>query len=328
MLKDFWNKITGSNLNLRPTSSTSSKPSKFGGRAFLDRRLNEARSQRSGNVTPAKSRYSNNDAQMRALEARIANMSAPQPYQPNLISFDILGNYKKAQSKATKAVNPRYNKMLKDFLSGQKQQKKTAREQFNLAKESNQLQLGQTLEESEVERGRTSEDFLSAITRLGEQEGQMQEDTGREFDVDRRALAEQNAATGMTTSMGAAAMFDQQDMRNISEERQVKEFGNQREAKNLFKERTFEDLARGDEFAKEIAQNKDKSAKFDLESYLGELAQEERAQRSDIEFKRLQDIINQTDTYEKQGRQQFLRRIAGGGHDPRDVQYTQGVYNF
>lgn len=274
---------------------------------------------------PADSDYAKT---IRDLQNQIASMSIPQPYVPKLISFDILGNYKRAQSQAEKAVNPRYNKLLQDFLAGQAEKKKIARGRFDLAKESNQLELQNTLRENQVARGRTTEDFMSAIQQLGEQETNFQEDSGRQFDTDRRMLAEQNAASGMTTSMGAARMFEATDLRNISEERQVKEFNNQREAKQLFRDRTFEDLARGDEYARKISAQRDKEAKFDLDSYLTELAQEERTRRADLEFQRLTDIINQTGTYEKQGKMEFLRQLATGGYDPRDVEYTQGIYNL
>lgn len=278
------------------------------------------------NNQAASSKYAQELADMRR---QIQSLSVPQPYIPKLISFDIMGNYQRAQKQAEKAVNPLYNKYLNDFLAGQKQQKKIEQDRYNLAKESNRLELENTLGENQLSRGRTAEDFMTAITQLGEQEGQMQEDTGRQFDSDRRMLAEQNAAAGMTTSgIGAAAMFEQQDLRNISEERQVKEFNNQREAKQLFKDRTFEDLARGDELAQKVAGQRDKKAKFDLDAFLAEIAQEERVFRAENEFKRLTDIINQTSSYERAGRQQFLQQLAGGGYDPRDVEYTQGIYNL
>jgi hypothetical protein len=264
---------------------------------------------------------------LQGLQSQLSALQQQLAYQPKLAKFDVMGNFNRARSSAEQAVNPLYEKYLRDFLAKQQIQKENKGGEVNLRKQSNAMELAQSLAESGVNRGRTVEDTAAAIGKLNEQEGQMQQDTGTQFDVDRRALAEDVAARGMTTTgIAGGQMFDQQNMRNISEERQVKEFTNQRQAKQLFKSRTFEDLARGDENAKTISSQKDQAAQFDFDSYVEELAAEETQYRLDNEVKRLGDINSQSQTYATQGTQQFLASLAGAGWRPQDIALAYQVY--
>jgi hypothetical protein len=276
---------------------------------------------------PKPNNPSSNSDYLKGLQSQLSALQAQLAYQPKLPQFDVLGNYKRARSQAEKAVNPMYEKYLKDFLAKQSIQKQNKKGQTKLAKESNALELGQTLGESEVTRGRTMEDTLAAIDKLNTQEGEFQQDSGTQFDIDRRANAEQIAAAGMTTSgLGAQNMYDQETARNIGEERQVVEFNNQREAKKLFQARTFEDLARGDENAKAVSAQRDKEAQFDLDAYLRELAADETQFRTENELKRLTDISQQATTYERKGSQEFLASLAGAGWRPQDIALAYQVY--
>lgn len=280
-----------------------------------------------GDPAPNSSNNNSSNDYLKGLQSQLSALQAQLAYQPKLPTFDVLGNYKRARSQAEKAVNPMYEKYLKDFLAKQQIQKQNKRGQTNLAKESNALELSQTLGENEVTRGRTMEDTLAAIDKLNRQEGEFQQDSGTQFDIDRRANAETIAAAGMTTSgIGAQNMYDQETARNISEERQVTEFNNQREAKKLFQARTFEDLARGDENARAIASQRDKEAQFDLDAYLRELAADETQFRTENELKRLQDIGSQTTSYERRGTQEFLASLAGAGWRPQDIALAYQVY--
>lgn len=275
---------------------------------------------------PKQAKEPNNDY-LKGLQSQLAALQQQLAYQPKLPQFDIMGNYNRARSQAEKAVNPLYQKYLKDFLAKQAIQKQNKQGETALTKKSNALELSQTLAENNVNRTRTAEDTTNALQQIGVQEGQMQQDTGTQFDQERRQNAEALAAAGLTTSgIGAQNMFEQQQQRNISEERQVKEFNNQRDAKKLFQARTFEDLARGDQNAQDIAKNKDEAAQFDLDAYLRELAADETQFRTENEVKRLGDINTQAQTYERKGTQQFLASLAGAGWRPQDIALAYQVY--
>lgn len=264
---------------------------------------------------------------MQSLNAQIAALQRQLAYTPKLPSYDIMGNYNRARSTAEAAVNPLYDKYLRDFLAGQQSSKVAKTNQIANQKEATALDLSQTLAGNEVNRGRTAQDTVSSIEKLNTQEGQFQQASGTQNDQDRRALAEQQAAAGLTsTGIGQGVVYDQNNKRNLDESQQVQEYTNQRQAKKLFEARTFEDLARGDKDANAIATNKNKAADFDLEAYLTDLANNETQFRAENEYKRVSDVNAQSDTYARQGTQSFLASLAGAGWRPQDIALAYQVY--
>ena len=281
------------------------------------------------NLTPADvgAGAGNNSDFMKSLNAQIAALQQQLAYQPKLPSFDIMSNYNRARSQAESAVNPLYDKYLKDFLAGQEVQKVNKQTEVGLTRETTAQELQRALETGQVNRARTAEDTRNAIADSQIKEGQMQQATGTQFDQDRRALAEQTAASGLTTSgIGQGMIYDQNNKRNLDEAQQVQEYTNQRQAKKLFETRTFEDLARGDQEANQIATSKNKAADFDLEQYLDELSTNETQFRNENEYKRLGDIASQTGTYQQAGTQSFLSSLAGAGWRPQDIQLAYQIY--
>ena len=278
------------------------------------------------NLTPAPVDNSNQQF-MASLNAQIAALQRQLAYQPKLPSFDIMANYNRARSQAEAAVNPLYDKYLRDFLAGQEVQRTNKRTEVGIQKEGIAQELQRTLEGNQVNRTRTTEDVANAIADLNTKEGQFQQQSGTQFDQDRRALAEDVAASGLTTSgIAQGKIYDQNNQRNLDEAQQVQEYTNQRAAKRLFETRTMEDLARGDTEANQISTNKNKAADFDLEQYLDELATNETQFRNENEAKRLGDVASQTDTYERAGTQSFLSSLAGAGWRPQDIQLAYQIY--
>lgn len=268
-----------------------------------------------------------NSAAIAALNSQLASLQAQLAYQPKLPTFDVMGNYSRAKTQAEAAVNPLYEKYLNDFLVSQQHQKEAKQNEVQNTRTGIAQELQGTLGENQVNRTRTAEDTASAIQQLNTQEGQMQQDTGTQFDTDRRALAESTAAAGLTTSgLGQGIVFDQQNKRNLDEGRQVQEYNNQREAKNLFQTRTFEDMTRSDTQANQVAANKDQAAQFDLDSYLQQLSDQETSFRTENEVKRLGDVATQQQTYAQQGSQAFLASLAGSGWRPQDIALAYQVY--
>ena len=280
------------------------------------------------NLTPAEVSPGGTSAEfLKSMNAQIAALQRQLAYQPKLPSFDIMANYNRARSQAESAVNPLYDKYLRDFLAGQEVSKANKQTEIGLTKETTAQELQRALETGQINRTRTAEDTANAIGTLNTQEGNFQRDSGTQFDVDRRAMAEGVAASGLTTSgIGQGMIYDQNNKRNLDEAQQVQEYTNQRQAKKLFETRTFQDLARGDQEANQIATSKNKAADFDLEQYLDELATNETQFRNENEYKRLSDIGEQTGTYEQAGTQSFLSSLAGAGWRPQDIQLAYQIY--
>lgn len=276
------------------------------------------------NLTPAPVA---NDSFVQSLNAQIAALQKQMAYQPKLPTYDIMDNYNKARSTAEAAVNPLYDKYLQDFLAGQQLKTTNKQTEVGLTKEQIAQELQGTLEQNNVDRTRTAQDTTNAIADLNTQEGQFQQASGTQNDVDRRALAEGVAASGLTTSgIGAGQVYDQNNKHNLDEGQQVQEYTNQREAKKLFETRTFEDLARGDTQAQQISEGKNKAADFDLEQYLDELSTDETQFRNQNDSDRVAAIADQTGTYANQGTQSFLSSLAGAGYRPQDIALAYQVY--
>jgi hypothetical protein len=261
------------------------------------------------------------------LQAQLAALQSQLAYTPKLPTFDVMGNYQKATSQAEAAVNPLYDKYLNDFLAQNSVKAANRTTQTANTKASNSLELGQTLEGNQITRQRSGEDTAAALDLLGTQERQAQQDSGTQFDVDRRALAEQNAAAGTNTSgVGAGKIFDATVAHNISDQRMEQEVNNQKAAKTLLNTRTLDDLSRGDKNAQDIASAKDRDAQFDLDSYLQELAGDETNFRNDNEVKRLGAVADQTSTYARANTQSYLQSLAGAGYRPQDIALAYQVY--
>ena len=262
-----------------------------------------------------------------ALEAELRGISSRMPPTPKLANFDIMSNWRQAQSAAERAQNPKYEKQLNEFLAHNAKQKELKTSSFNLTKENIGLEKSQALEDSVTGRQRTAEDTTMALQKIGQVEGQYQQDEGQDFDKNYRQVAEQVAASGgANTGMGKQQTADMVRLRNITSQRQLDEFQGQREAKQLFKTRTFEDFARGDQRAEILATNKTKAAQFDFDSYLEDLAYEEQRFRFSNEADRLEAVLRDAQNYEKSGVESFLAGLAKQGYNAADIAYNRSVY--
>lgn len=126
--------------------------------------------------------------------------------------------------------------------------------------------------------------------------------------------------------MGKQQTYDAIKLRNVTSQRQLDEFQGQRQAKELFKTRTFEDLTRGDAEATRLATNQTKANQFDLEDYLQNLAYDEQNKRFDIEMERQGKVLSEAQTQEQAGVEQFLAGLAGQGYKASDIAYNRSVY--
>jgi len=259
--------------------------------------------------------------------AMIRNLQNQIAATPKLAKFDVMGNWRNAQSAAERAINPLYEKKLNDFLAQNQAKKVRKQSEFAMNAENIASEKADTLAGNEVNRGRVAEDTTNAITGINVKEGQFQTDEGQSFDQNYRQAAEALAQSGAaTTGLGKQQTSDMVRLRNVSSQRQLDEFNGQREAKQLFKTRTFEDLARGDEQAGALAISKTKGAQFDLDAYLEDLAFDEQNTRFSNESERLGAVYDETQKQDKIGVEQFLAGLVGAGYGAKDIAYNRSVY--
>lgn len=260
---------------------------------------------------------------MRDSQAQINALIAAAKYRPKLANFDSMANWRTAQSAAEKAQNPLYEQKLNTFLAQNAARKTTKQKEFNMNLENIGNEKTNTQGENAISRTRTAEDTANAIAKVNQVEGDFQTDEGQQFDQNYRQVAEQIAASGgAQTGMGRQQNSDMIRLRNVTSQRQLDEFQGQREAKQLFKTRTFEDLLRGDQQADQLATSKTKSAQFDLDKYLEDLSFDETNFRNENEAARLEAILRDTGNYEKKGAKEFIAGLAGQGFSNEDIDYN------
>lgn len=277
--------------------------------------------------TPPASSVTQDANWMKSLQDEIRRLQNSIAQTPRLPSFDIMANYRNAQSAAEKAVNPLYERKLNDFLAQNAAKQQQKRNEFALNLETIGQEKSDTLATNELTRTRTAEDTAAAIENINTVESNFQADEGEAFDTEYRQLAEQLAAEGAAqTGLGGQQSADQIRLRNVQSKRQLDEFQGQREAKTLFKTRTFEDLARGDTQAETLAQSKTKAAQFDLDSYLEDLAFDERNFRLSNDIERMGAVADEASRQEQLGVEQFLAGLPGQGFRPQDIAYARQVY--
>lgn len=268
-----------------------------------------------------------NNAALKASQDTIAALTNQLSQQARLPQFDILGNYNKAKAKAAEIANPLWNQKLNNFLQGMTNKRTEKTKLTELTRENSQQALANALSENVTSRGRTGEDLLSAISNIGVTEQNYLTDENKQFDTARRALQEEIAGTGATdTGLGQQTIGTQLADRNISNERQITEYSNQKAAKQLLATRTIADLATGDVRAGEKKGQEDKATQIDFDSYMADLANEEVTGRLQNDLDRALDIASKTNDFNQQGKNEWLAGLAGSGARAQDIALAYSVY--
>jgi hypothetical protein len=270
--------------------------------------------------TPPSGGNAAHNAEMARLQSMIASLNA----RPKVAQFDIMGNYNRAKSAAEAAVNPLYERKWSEFMNAQNVNRAQAQQGFQLSTQEIASTQKNTLEDNATKRTRTVEDVAAALQQSQQQEANYQTDEGEDFDVQYRQLSEELSASGnATTGLGAQAQVDQVRLRNVTNGRQLQEFKDQRSAKELFRDRTIEDIAKGDTRAGEMATQQRARAQFDLDSYMEDLAAEERIERTRQDVERQGEVLQRTGQNRASQIDTFLAGLPGQGYSAADVAATR-----
>lgn len=262
--------------------------------------------------TPAPYKAPDYSSQFNDIAKQIAALSAAQYKQQYVPAYDLNANLASARSAAAGAVNPLYVKKLNDYLAQEKINQE--RKQQDVATANTQLQesLTNTLQGSQIDRGRTAEDTQNNINQVNTNSDQFQADSGQKFNTDRTALAGNVANSGLTTSgLGAQTQDSAQAQRNQTESRQGAAFQQQKAAQQLAKTRTFEDLARSDTLSQQKTKEGTEANTLDLNRYLQDLTTQEAEQRQSLEASRLADISAEQGRQSKMGVINFANTLSG-----------------
>lgn len=224
-------------------------------------------------------------------------------YAPKL---DVAAINAKARASAEGAVNPWYTLQLNNFLAEQSAQKQQQQTRYDTNVKNLEDTLKNNLEQNDITRGRTGEDVATNIAGVNQAADEFQTDSGQDFDKARLDLAR----TASTGGLGAQKVAEQQAGRNTQEGRQVQKFEKAKQEQELFKTRTFDDLARSGKLAGESTEKGKTAAKFDLDSYLQNAAFDETNQRNTLEKGRQSDIEAKSQSYARDAYNEYIRNIA------------------
>lgn len=245
-----------------------------------------------------------------AILAQIRALQAPPP--PRVSQYDFGAANARARSMAESAVNPLYAQKLNLYLEQEATQKQRAHEDFTTQNTQLDEVLKNALDLSGITKARTAEDTTTKLSNIGQAEGAFQHSDAGSFGQARDALMGNLATSGLTGSgLGQQRIQGATDQRNYESGLKETDFGNQKQATNLFQTRTFEDLARSDMLAGQQTGEKKQAVQVSLDRSLQDLAQNEAAKRDELESQRMSDILGQQLAYQKQLGQQWLQGLAG-----------------
>lgn len=244
----------------------------------------------------------------------------PAPvYAPRL---DIAAVSAKARAAAEGAVNPFYTKQLTDFLAQQAAQKQQRQTIYETNVKNLEDTLKNTLEGNEITKTRTGEDVAANIAEVNQTADEFQTDSGQEFDANRLDLARSVTGGGL----GAQKLEKAKESRNTTESRQVQKFQTAKANQELFKTRSFDDLARSGVLAGEATEKGKAAEKFDLDSYIQDSEFVEKNKRNELEQSRLQAISQEQGNQAKLLFNQYLAGIKDPAKYQAAIQTYSGAF--
>lgn len=237
----------------------------------------------------------------------LANSQPRQVYAPKL---DFASINAQARANAENAVNPYYTKELQRFLSEQAAKKSQA-EALNTTTIANLEQdLQNKLEENAITQQRTGEDVQHNVDLLNTEADQYQTDTGQQFASDRLQQGRDIAAAGLTGGIGAQQAEGAQDARNTTEERATAKTEDQKQQQQIFKARTFEDLARSGTLGAQAKERGVKASQVNLADFITNQGFETEKTKSALEKARLEDVAAKERAYRGIGVSQAIEGIG------------------
>lgn len=259
------------------------------------------------------------------ISALLAQIQASQAaYAPPLNLSSI---YNQASSKAASNVNPYYTKQLQDFQAQQAQEKALQQQQTQMNIANLQTQLQNTLQGNQITQGRTAQDVLANEQQIGIKSDQTQQDQGTQFDQARIAQAKQLAGQGLTTSgVGQGQVAQSQTDRNTQESRQAADAAQQQQQQELFKNRTFEDLARSGELAGQAEKTGETQQNFDLNKFIQGQASQLQQQTQTLEQQRLQRVAQETQAQAKLLVNKFIQSLSNPAQRLAAAQQYGGAF--
>lgn len=246
-------------------------------------------------------------AQISALLAQIAKQNQ-QVYAPAL---DLNSIYGQAKTAAEANVNPYYTKQLNDFVAQQATAKAQQQQQTQVNIQNLQDQLAQTQAANAVTGNRATEDTANTEAQINQTADQRQQDQGAAFDTTRNAQAANLAQSGLSGSgLGAQQQASAQQQQDTTESRQATTDQQSKDAAELVKARTFEDIGTSNTNAQSGETKGETQANFDLDKFITGQSADLQNQQNTLENQRLGAVASEQQNQAKLLINNFINSIA------------------
>jgi len=238
--------------------------------------------------------------------------------------LDIGSLNKRALEMAKTKVNPYFDQERKLFLGDVERRRSAAKQDTEFQQQEIQTLLDEFLQDTEINRTRTSEDVEGNLGELGQAEGMYQETEAEKAGQERTSVADAIADAGLTTSgLGRQKIAELQKNRNRESKENLRQIDVKKQEQHQFKTRTFEDLAKGETRKKDMSERELKVIKHDLTVKLGNLAYEKVTGLRQNEVRRKEELARQQKTY---GSQEYTKFISGLGGNTQLIEAANRAY--
>lgn len=246
-------------------------------------------------------------ASIAALQAQIAAANN-KVYAPAL---DLNSIYSQAGQTAQANVNPYYTKQLTDFLAQQATAKTQQQQQTQTNIQNLNDQLAQTQQANALTGSRSAEDTALKEQQIAQAADQTQQDQGTAFDTARNAQAASLSQSGLTGSgLGAGQQAGAQEAHNTTETRQAQTDQASKDAAELLKARTFEDIGTSNTNAGTATTKGVTQANFDLDKFITGQTADLSNEKNSLEQSRLQAVAGEQQNQAKLLINNFINSIA------------------
>lgn len=284
-----------------------------------------------------------NDPYINSIKAQ-ANAAQKQinSYDPNAINKAIYGSvyapvgnaayyntgqaYQKAFQQAQSQVDPFYNQQINAFNTNIAAMNQQAQQQQSLTSAQIQQQLANTLQGNQISQQRVGEDTSTALGNLGNAQQNYKQTEGMQFDQAQRALAQGLGQAGTAESGGGQQQVaTAQKQEQLGQQAQGQQYQVQRQAQQLFANRSFEDISRSSGIAGQQAGQQESQGKLDLNKQLTQLASQQQQQTAAYTQSMKQQELSQAGANYDIGLNQFFQSLQGKTN-PYNLQATYQAY--
>lgn len=261
-------------------------------------------------------------AQIAALQAQIAAANQ-KVYAPAL---DVNSIYNQASATANANVNPYYTKLLNDFVAQQATAKDQQTQQTQTNIQNLQTQLGQLQAANAVTGERSTEDTATNEAAIAAAADNRQSDQGTAFDTTRINEAKALAGSGLTGSgVAGKQQLTTQNTQDVTEARQATADQQAKDAAELGKARTFEDLTTSNATGATTEAEGEQQQTFNLNNFITGQTSDLASEQQTLEQQRQSAVATEQQNQTKILVNNFINSIANPAQRQAAIQ-TYGAY--